>query len=88
MEGYKNKAADTLQKVTAGVTKTTNSYYSLFHSLKDLYMIRQNEHESVDDYFYRFESAIQLVTHQKDLFFGQKDKIQQTAKRSYNRNFS
>jgi hypothetical protein len=69
MEGYEDRAAaydsiwflQTLQKVTAGVTNTSNSYYSLFHSLKDLYMIRQKEHESVDDYFRRFESAIELV---------------------------
>ena len=55
MEGYEDRAAayDSIwflqmlvQKVTAGVTNTSNSYYSLFHSLKDLYMIRQKEHES------------------------------------------
>jgi hypothetical protein len=77
MEGYEDRAAaydsiwflQTLQKVTAGVTNTSNSYYSLFHSLKDLYMIRQKEHESVDDYFRRFESAIELVTLSKGQVF-------------------
>ena len=44
MDGYEDRAAaygsiwflQTLQKVTAGITNTSNSYYSLFHSLKDL----------------------------------------------------
>lgn len=70
MDGYDAKAAaydsiwllQTLQKVTAGVNNTSNSFYTLFHSLKDLYLIRQRDNESVDDYFRRFEAAMELVT--------------------------
>ena len=48
MDDYEDRAAaydsiwflQTLQKVTAGVTNTSNSYYSLFHSLKGLYTIQ------------------------------------------------
>ena len=43
----------------AGMNKTTNTYYSLFHALKEFYSIRQREHESVEDYFRRFEAAQQ-----------------------------
>jgi len=57
------------RKVTAGVTNMSNSYYSLFHSPKDLYTIQQKEHESVDDYFRRFESAMELVTISKGQVF-------------------
>jgi hypothetical protein len=70
MDGYDAKAAaydsiwllQTLQKVTAGVNNTSNSFYTLFHSLKDLYLIRQRDNESVDDYFRCFEAAMELVT--------------------------
>ena len=66
-EAYNVRTADydsiwllkTLQKVTAGVNKTTNSYYSLFNALKEFYTIKQHENESVEDYFRRFEAAQQ-----------------------------
>jgi len=51
----------TLQKVTAGVHKTTNQYHSLFHALKDFYYIRQKEGESVEEYYRSFEAAQDLV---------------------------
>ena len=51
----------TLQRVTAGMNKSNNAYYSLFHALKDFYTIRQKDGESVEDYFRRFEAAQDLV---------------------------
>ena len=52
----------TLQKVTAGMNKTNNPYYSLFHAMKEFYTIRQKEGESVEDYYRRFEAAQELIT--------------------------
>lgn len=39
----------TLQRVTAGINKTTNVYYSLLHALEEFYTIKQRENESVED---------------------------------------
>ena len=68
-EDYEAKAVEydsiwllkTLQKVTAGVNKTTNAYYSLFYALKGFFTIKQRENESVEDYFRRFEAAQDLI---------------------------
>ena len=51
----------THQKVTAGMNKTINTYYSLFHALKEFYSIRQHAHESVEAYFRHFEAVQDLI---------------------------
>ena len=40
-----------LQKVTAGVNKTTNRYFSAFKATKSFYNTQQSYTESVDEYF-------------------------------------
>ena len=51
----------TLKKVISGVTQQSNVYHSTFHALKDLYKMRQKANETVEEYFHRFEAAIDLV---------------------------
>jgi len=51
----------TLKKVTSGVTHQSNVYHSTFHALKDLYMMRQKSDETVEEYYRRFETAVDLV---------------------------
>ena len=47
----------TLQKITAGVNKTTNKYFSVFKATKTFYSTQQGFNESLDDYYGRFEAA-------------------------------
>ena len=51
----------TLQKITAGVNKTTNKYFSVFKATKTFYSTQQGFNESLDDYYGRFEAAKDLV---------------------------
>ena len=51
----------TLQKITAGVNKTTNKYFSVFKAAKSFYLTQQGFNESLDDYYGRFEAAKDLV---------------------------
>ena len=51
----------TLQKITAGVNKTTNKYFSVFKATKNFYSTQQGFNESLDDYYGRFEAAKDLV---------------------------
>ena len=51
----------TLKKVISGVTQQSNVYHSTFHALKDLYKMRQKNDETVEEYFRRFEAAVDLV---------------------------
>ena len=43
----------TLQKVTAGVNKTTNKFHSAFKATKSFYMTQQAYTESLDEYYNR-----------------------------------
>ena len=45
----------TLQKITAGVNKTTNKYYSVFKATKKFYLTQQSPTEGIDEYYNRFE---------------------------------
>jgi hypothetical protein len=51
----------TLQKITAGVNKTTNKYFTAFKSTKKFYLTPQGQSESVDKYYSRFDNAKDLV---------------------------
>ena len=51
----------TLQKVTAGVHKTTNEYFSAFKAMKTFYNTIQLYPESIDKFFSRFDNAKVLV---------------------------
>ena len=51
----------TLQKVTAGVHKTTNKYISAFKALKTFYNKIKLYHESNDAFFNRFDNDKVLV---------------------------
>ena len=51
----------TLQKITAGVNKTTNKYYSVFKATKSFYSTQQNYNEGVDEFYNRFDTAKDLV---------------------------
>ena len=51
----------TLQKITAGVNKTTNKHHSAFKATKAFYLTQQLFTESLDDYYNRFDSAKELV---------------------------
>ena len=51
----------TLKRVISGVTQQSNVYHLTFHALKDLYKMRQKYDETVEEYFCRFEAAIDLV---------------------------
>ena len=46
-----------LKLLSAGVDSHINKIYSAFHTLKDLYMISQQNGETVRKYFDRFKSA-------------------------------
>ena len=50
-----------LQKITAGVNKTTNKYYSAFKATKKFYCTQQSTTEGIDEFYNRFESAKDLV---------------------------
>ncbi|GFH61249.1 gag-pol polyprotein [Chaetoceros tenuissimus] len=52
----------TLQQITSGINDTSNCYYSLYHTIKDFYKIRQGKDETLASYFERFETAVNLVT--------------------------
>ena len=51
----------TLQKITVGVNKATNKYFSTFKSMKIFYLTQQSFHESMDEYYTRFDTAKDLV---------------------------
>ena len=51
----------TLQKITAGVHKTTNKYYSVFKANKSFYATQQTYNEGVDEFYTRFDNAKDLV---------------------------
>jgi hypothetical protein len=50
-----------LQKITAGVNKTTNKYHSVFKATKKFYSTQQNNTEGIDEFYNRFENAKDLV---------------------------
>jgi len=50
-----------LQKITAGVNKTTNKYHSAFKANKKFYSMQQNSNEGIDKFYNRFENAKDLV---------------------------
>ena len=52
---------ETLQKITTGVNKTTNMYFSAFKATKKFYLTQQGGHENVDEYYNRFDNATDLV---------------------------
>ena len=51
----------TLQKVTAGIHKTTNKYFSAFKAIKTFYNTIQSYNESIDEFFSRFDNSKVLV---------------------------
>ena len=51
-----------LQKITAGVNKTTNKYHSAFKATKKFYSTQQSPTEGIDEFYNRFENAKDLVT--------------------------
>ena len=51
----------TLQKITAGINKTTNKYYSVFKSVKSFFLTQQGFHEPLEEYYNRFDTAKDLV---------------------------
>ena len=51
-----------LQKITAGVNKTTNKYHSAFKATKKFYSTHQNNTEGIDEFYNRFENAKDLVS--------------------------
>ena len=51
----------TLQKITAGVNKTTNKYFLAFKVTKKFYLTQQGQSENVDEYYSRFDNAKDLV---------------------------
>ena len=51
----------TLQKITAGVNKTTNKYYSAFKAIKSFYATQQTQGEGIDEFFHKFDTAKDLV---------------------------
>jgi len=51
----------TLQKITAGVNKTTNKYYSVFKAVKSFYATQQAQGEGIDEFFHKFDTAKDLV---------------------------
>ena len=52
---------NTIKKVLAGATDTTNTYYALYHTLKDFYKIRQQRDESIEDYYLRFDQSVSVI---------------------------
>jgi hypothetical protein len=52
----------TLQKITAGVNKTTNKYYLVFKATKKFYLTQQSPTEGIDEYYKRFENGKDLVS--------------------------
>ena len=50
-----------LQKIIAGVNKTTNKYHSAFKANKKFYSTQQNSNEGIDEFYNRFENAKDLV---------------------------
>jgi len=50
-----------LQKITAGVNKTTNKYHSAFKATKQFYGTQQSPTEGIDEFYNRFENAKDLV---------------------------
>jgi hypothetical protein len=50
-----------LQKITAGVNKTTNKYHSVFKATKKFYSTQQHNTEGIDEFYNRFENAKDLV---------------------------
>jgi len=50
-----------LKKVISGITAQSNIYHSLFHALKDLYNIQQQDNENVEAYYRRFQDRLQMV---------------------------
>jgi hypothetical protein len=50
-----------LQKITAGVNKTTNKYHSAFKATKKFYSTQQSNNEGIDEFYNRFENAKDLV---------------------------
>ena len=49
-----------LQKITAGVNKTTNRYQSVFKAAKKFYLTQQTFSENIDEYFGRFKTNSSL----------------------------
>ena len=52
---------ESLQKITAGVNKTTNKYFSAFRATKKFYLTQQGQTENVDEYYSCFDNAKDLV---------------------------
>ncbi len=50
-----------LQKITAGVNKTTNKYHSAFKATKKFYSTQQTSNEGIDEFYNRFDNAKDLV---------------------------
>ena len=50
-----------MQKITAGVNKTTNKYHSAFKATKKFYSTQQTNNEGIDEFYNRFENAKDLV---------------------------
>jgi len=50
-----------LQKITAGVNKTTNKHHSAFKATKKFYGTQQSPTEGIDEFYNRFENAKDLV---------------------------
>ena len=52
-----------LQKIIAGVNKTTNKYHSAFKAMKKFYSTQQSLTEGIDEFYNsRFKNAKHLVT--------------------------
>ena len=50
-----------LQKITTGVNKITNKYYSAFKANMKFYSTHQNANEGIDEFYNRFGNAKDLV---------------------------
>ncbi len=54
-----------LKKAASGVSRTSNTYYSMHKCLKSFYSLRQGDRESVESYLQRFESVVQTLKMEK-----------------------
>ena len=52
---------ESLQKITVGVNKTANKYFSAFRATKKFYLTQQGQTENVDEYYSRFDNTKDLV---------------------------
>ena len=52
---------ESLQKITVGVNKTANKYFSAFRATKKFYLTQQGHTENVDEYYKLFFETIKSI---------------------------